>query len=203
MKVYSNLQKVRVAMATKNLKKSGLNKFAGFNYYELGDFLGQANIEFDKYNLCPVFNIKADDNGIEIATLTIYCTEDGTNVSFNTPTAEANVKGANEIQNLGSKHTYLKRYLYMNALELAEGDAVDATIGKVDKPKENIQKGEENVCKSKATEVQVKKIKELYDLENIAKMLIYYQVEKLEDLSVQQASQVIRKKTTNGTNSSN
>lgn len=91
----------------------------------------------------------------------------------------------------------------MNALELAEGDAVDATIGKVDKPKENIQKGEENVCKSKATEVQVKKIKELYDLENIAKMLIYYQVEKLEDLSVQQASQVIRKKTTNGTNSSN
>jgi hypothetical protein len=37
------LQKIRVALLEHNLKKSGLNKFQGYKYYELGDFLPIVN----------------------------------------------------------------------------------------------------------------------------------------------------------------
>ena len=37
---------------------------------------------------------------------------------FTSTIAEANVKGMLDIQQLGSKHTYLKRYLYYNYLNL-------------------------------------------------------------------------------------
>ena len=38
MNVYSKLQTARVRLQESNLKKSGENKFAGFKYFELGDF---------------------------------------------------------------------------------------------------------------------------------------------------------------------
>ncbi len=34
---------------------------------------------------------------------------------------------------MGATHTYLKRYLYLNALEIVENDFVDASIGKDEK----------------------------------------------------------------------
>ena len=37
------MQKARVELQGMNLKKSGENKFAGFKYYELGDFLPAIN----------------------------------------------------------------------------------------------------------------------------------------------------------------
>jgi hypothetical protein len=40
--------------------------------------------------------------------------------------AEANLKGAHPIQNLGAVLSYQRRYLWMAALEIVEGDAVDS-----------------------------------------------------------------------------
>ena len=40
------------------------------------------------------------------------------------------IKGSNAIQNLGGSNTYLRRYLYLNALEIVENDMYDATSGK-------------------------------------------------------------------------
>ena len=37
--IYQKLMDVRVAFHKLELKKSGLNKFAGFKYFELWDFL--------------------------------------------------------------------------------------------------------------------------------------------------------------------
>ena len=39
MSVYRKLQEARIELQSKPLKKSGKNKFAGFEYFELGDFL--------------------------------------------------------------------------------------------------------------------------------------------------------------------
>ena len=143
LNIYQKLAQVRIEVQKKCTKKSGENKFAGFKYFELKDFLSIATEELAKQGLAALFNIqKIDDvgygdsspvllNTCETATLKI--TDGKEEIVFETPTAEANVKGANDIQNLGSKHTYLKRYLYMNALELSESDTVDATIGKEEK----------------------------------------------------------------------
>ncbi len=43
--------------------------------------------------------------------------------------AEAQLKGCHPVQNLGATQTYLRRYLYVLALEIVEHDALDATTG--------------------------------------------------------------------------
>lgn len=128
-RVYSKLQKARVLLQEQQLKKSGFNSFAGFKYFELADFLPSINVIFDNLGLCSVFSISEG-----IATLRIFDSEFGGVVYFRSPTAEAGAGKAPPIQALGSMHTYLRRYLMLNALEITEHDAVDATIKK-DEPK--------------------------------------------------------------------
>jgi len=127
--VYSKLQKARVLLQELPLKKSGFNSFAGFKYFELADFLPSINTIFDDLGLCSVFSISED-----VATLRIFDSEFGGVVYFRSPIAEAGAGKAPPIQALGSMHTYLRRYLFLNALEITEHDAVDATIKK-DEPK--------------------------------------------------------------------
>jgi hypothetical protein len=127
--VYSKLQKARVLLQEQPLKKSGFNSFAGFKYFELADFLPSINVIFDNLGLCSVFSI-IDDK----ATLRIVDSESGGVIYFSSPIAEAGAGKAPPIQALGSMHTYLRRYLMLNALEITEHDAVDATIKK-DEPK--------------------------------------------------------------------
>ena len=124
-RVYSKLQKARVLLQELPLKKSGFNSFAGFKYFELADFLPSINVIFDNLGLCSVFSISEG-----IATLRIFDSEFGGVVYFRSPTAEAGAGKAPPIQALGSMHTYLRRYLMLNALEITEHDAVDATIKK-------------------------------------------------------------------------
>lgn len=124
MNVYEKLQNCRVELQGMNIRKSGKNKFAGFSYFELGDFLPHINDLFNKYKLFSNFSIK--DN---TATLTIINTEAEEKIEFTSPIAQANVKGCTEIQSLGAIHTYMKRYLYMNALEIVDSDMLDAETG--------------------------------------------------------------------------
>jgi hypothetical protein len=41
--IYDKLQQARIALQSMELKKSGHNKFAGYKYFELGDFLPAVN----------------------------------------------------------------------------------------------------------------------------------------------------------------
>lgn len=127
--VYKKLQDARVKLQSMSLKKSGYNKFADFKYFELADFLPSVNTIFAELGLCSVFSIHGDE-----AVLRIVDFETGGSIHFRSPTADAASGKAPPIQALGSQHTYLRRYLMLNALELTEHDAVDATIGK-DAPK--------------------------------------------------------------------
>jgi len=118
----------RVALSAMPLKKSGHNKFAGYQYFELGDFLPQAQGIFHGLGLAGVVSYSADR-----ATLTITDTDDGSSIEIATPMADANLKGCHPIQNLGAVQTYIRRYLWVTAMEIVEHDALDATTGS-DKP---------------------------------------------------------------------
>lgn len=122
--IEQKLQKCRVELQKKGLKKSGENKFAKFKYFELGDFIPTVNEMFNENNMFSNFSIQGD-----IATLTITDCEDKTSQTFTSNIADADVKGCTAIQSLGAVHTYLKRYLYLNALEIVENDALDASVG--------------------------------------------------------------------------
>ena len=126
MNIYEKLQTARVELQGMSLKKSGYNKFAEFDYFELGDFMPQVNRIFEKLKLFSKFDLLE-----EKAILTIVDIEKEENtLIFESSKANAEVRAANSIQQLGATHTYLKRYLYLNALEIVENDPINAIIDK-------------------------------------------------------------------------
>lgn len=132
MTVEQKLQQCRVELQKKGLKKSGKNNYAGFTYFELADFLPAVNEMFANKNLFSNFSMLDT-----IATLKITDLDDKTEVVFTSPVAELELKGCNKIQELGGTHTYLKRYLYVNALEIVEADLFDSTSGKTESEPKN------------------------------------------------------------------
>jgi len=120
--VHKKLMDARILLQQAPLKKSGHNKFAGYSYFELGDFLPTINQIFAKVGLCGVVSFDK-----ELATLTITDTEDSTEIKLTSPMAEANLKGCHPIQNLGAVETYTRRYLWVSAMEIVEHDALDSS----------------------------------------------------------------------------
>lgn len=124
MSVYKKLMEARTKLQSMQLKKSGLNKFAGYEYFELSDFLPQVQSIFSQVGLCGVVSYEQ-----EIAKLTITDIDDpAQQIVITSPMAEANLKGCHPVQNLGAVETYQRRYLWMTALEILEHDAVDAAV---------------------------------------------------------------------------
>jgi hypothetical protein len=121
-KVYAKLQKCRVELQNMELKKSGHNKFAGYRYFELGDFLPAVNTLFDVYGLA--YSLQFDR---EMATMFIIDVDTGSSIKFTCPMEQAILKGCMPVQNLGASITYITRYLLVMALAISEHDAVDAS----------------------------------------------------------------------------
>lgn len=124
MSVYKKLMEARLRLQAADLKKTGHNKFAGYNYFELGDFLPTTQAIFADLGLCGVVSF-----GAEIATLDIHDTDGGGIVSITSPMGSASLKGCHEVQNIGAVETYQRRYLWVAAMEIVEHDALDATTG--------------------------------------------------------------------------
>lgn len=182
MTVHAKLNKARVMFHALPLKKSGHNKFAGYRYFELGDFLVPALKICDEVGISCTISF-ADS----IATMRIVDIEDGSTIVLNTPLADASTKGQLPIQSLGSQHTYVRRYLWMLALEIVEHDAIDAVAGNV----EIIETG-----------LPADKLAALQDLidktgTDIAALCKHYKVKALADMNPSQysaAMQVLGKK---------
>ena len=123
MNVYKKLMAARLELQRAPLKKSGHNKFAGYLYFELGDFLPTVHEIFAKHQLAGVVSFASD-----IARLRIVDIEDGQHIEITSPMSSAALKGCHEVQNLGAVQTYLRRYLWVTALEIVEHDAIDGQM---------------------------------------------------------------------------
>ena len=126
MNVYQKLNQARELFHQQKLKKSGLNKFAGYQYFELGDFIIPALQIFERVGLTSFISF-----GKEIAEMKIINVDKPEEViTITSPMSEAALKGCHPVQNLGAVQTYLRRYLWVAALEIVEHDALDATTGR-------------------------------------------------------------------------
>jgi hypothetical protein len=125
LEVYVKLAVARAKLRAKPLKKSGLNKFAGYQYFELGDFLHPTLEIFDELGLIGVVSFTKDQ-----AELCIVDTEGGGEIVITSPFGSAALKGCHEVQNIGAVETYQRRYLWVAAMEIVEHDALDATTGR-------------------------------------------------------------------------
>lgn len=133
---------IRVELQNTKIKKSGKNKFAGFDYYELADFLPKLNELMSKYKVNDLFTIENDK-----ATLTLIKGDEKQTYSmpfviFETPLTYKKDKSGNfmkdkngdfiqvpsmqDIQYLGALNTYYKRYLYLNVFGITDGEVIDS-----------------------------------------------------------------------------
>lgn len=136
MNLYEKLLKARVDLQNKKIKKSGNNKYAGYVYFELGDFLPAVNEICLTYKLMPITTFSQ-----EMATLTIIDADKPEDkIIFTSPMADATLKGCHAIQNMGAVQTYQRRYLMMVAFEIVENDMLDGITGKPEKTADRNQK---------------------------------------------------------------
>lgn len=169
MNIYEKLNKARVAFHSEKLQKTGHNKFAGYKYFELGDFVPTAIRIFNDVGICQFVTFTN-----ETATMTIVSVDDQSQIQFTSPMGSANLKGCHEVQNIGAVETYQRRYLWTTALEIVEHDALDAQTGNSEPEQGSI------------TEAQVAKLKALLDKTPLTEQKICkaYNVETLEALPV-------------------
>jgi hypothetical protein len=121
MNIFKRLNAARSEFHQLELKKSGHNKFAGYNYFELGDFVVPALRLFEKHGICSTISFSGE------ARMDIVNVDDPSDrIVITSPMSSAQLKGCHEVQNLGAVQTYLRRYLWVAALEIVEHDAVDA-----------------------------------------------------------------------------
>lgn len=179
--IYQELQEVRYELSKKPLTKTGKNKHLGFDYFELADFLPTAIELLNQHGLTPIFRIEIDDTNLEYAYLTFI--KGNEQIVFKTPTANP-VATNNPIQMLGSKITYLRRYLYLIALDINENDSVDPDIDS--SQKENVE--------AKATPGQIATIKANGSLiANELQELGVKTVNDIQTLTKSQASDLVGK----------
>lgn len=158
MNIYEKLQEVKCKLVKMNLKKSGNNKFVGFKYYELQDIMPAINDQLRELKLTSVMRFDH-----ELATLEIINTEKpDEKIQFTMPTSSANLKGCHEVQNLGAVVTYTRRYLWLTALDITEGDVLDGGLGQDDEPdktphkKSTPKKKPDNVVLEQALKYKIK-----------------------------------------------
>ena len=197
MNIYEKIMSVRVEVIELGIKKTGYNKFSNFKYYELKDFLIATTKFFTGIKLYSRFSIiPATSTNEEIATFTIINSENTEEVeTYTIPTAECFIGrkkdgtgGADPIQNLGGKITYLRRYMYLLVLDLIEEDEVDSK--------------DQSTNKKKVVKKPVKPVEDLADTykkildlqlsaEDVKKWETYYKVNSILDCDQDQMNFIL------------
>ena len=126
MNVYQKLNEARERFHQSKLNKSGQNKFAGYKYFELSDFVVPALKIFKEVGLTSVISFGKDTADMRIVNVD----KPEEVIIITSPMSEAALKGCHPVQNLGAVETYIRRYLWVAALEVVEHDSLDATTGK-------------------------------------------------------------------------
>lgn len=132
MNVYQKLIEARKRFLAMDVKKSGVNRFADFAYFELADIVPAKTQIFADLGLVDVVSFTANE-----ATLLLINTEAPTEIiPFESPArslttvSQTGKNKMNELQGLGAEETYQRRYLYMMMLDIVEADSFDATSGR-------------------------------------------------------------------------
>lgn len=134
LNVYQKLLVARVKFLETDVQKTGKNMHLSFKYFELNDIVPVATRIFSEVGLIAIVNFTSDT-----ATMNIVNTDNpwDEGIKFEAPfnqiapiVSNMGKQATNEMQALGSSITYMRRYLYMIALDICESDSIDANAGK-------------------------------------------------------------------------
>ena len=133
MNVYQKLIEARSQFLNDGVEKSGKNMNVGFKYFELTDIVPSVTKIFKELGLIAI-----DKFTNETAYMTIVnCDAPEETIEFEAPfnqiapiVSNAGKQVTNEMQALGSSITYMRRYLYMIAMDIVENDEIEPQITK-------------------------------------------------------------------------
>jgi hypothetical protein len=197
---------IRVKLQNSKLKKTGKNTFAGFDYFELSDFLPRLNELMQEEGINDLFTIETDINEQSVAKLTLIKGNETQEYRmpfkiFDTPLTFKKDKSGNilkdkegnyiqvpsmqDIQYLGALNTYYKRYLYINAFGITDGDVIDAM------PLDDLNDKKKKKEALKVSPKQIEILLQYYKDDNLKKLLDLNKIEKIEDLPMSKANELI------------
>lgn len=135
--VYQKLLKARALFLAANPAKSGKNMQLAFKYFELDDIVPIATKIFEEVGLISLVSFEGG-----YARMSIVNTDDPNDgTTFTAPfkpiepiVSNAGKQVTNEMQALGSSITYMRRYLYMIALDICEPDEIDGNVAGTPQP---------------------------------------------------------------------
>ena len=124
--IYSKVMEARLQFLESNPKKSGRNEFQKFSYYELDDIVPTATRICNDLGIYTEIDLGANVFGY--ATMTVVNIDNPEEkVYFRIKMPELNNENMNKaLQETGSCQTYLRRYLYLQFLDIAQNDEVDS-----------------------------------------------------------------------------
>jgi hypothetical protein len=132
--------KARVLLISNEIrvKKDGTNDFSKYDYFTPDGILTILNPLLLKYSVFTQFVLIKNENTYT-GKLYVSDTETGDSLNYELESPEITIKGANPVQALGGLQTYLKRYLLMNAFNIADNkDDYDSNAQQ--EKKQDIQK---------------------------------------------------------------
>jgi hypothetical protein len=167
----------RAQFQAANVKKSGVNRYAEFKYFTLEDIIPVKTRIFYELGLLDIVSFDNDKNEARLYLFNADNTEE-VPICFKSQLAPDESLIKNPIQKVGAIQTYVRRYLYLLALDIIESDGIEATTEKPDtasdepdiiRPKKSnrpMSEGERKEIKEdlidqggEATETQIKAIK--------------------------------------------
>lgn len=159
LSVYQKLANARLDFLKSNVKKTGKNKHLQYKYFTLDDIVPVGTKVLNDNGLLKVDNFDIDGYSVS----TIYDSESDSSILFRCPFEmpapiynKDGIEVNNKVQDLGSAITYIRRYLWMIVLDIAEHDDLDSSDAEEVK---NIVE-EKATSKVPKTETEKKEIKE-------------------------------------------
>ena len=191
MNLNETIIKIRVELQNSKIKKSGKNRFAGFEYFELADFLPKLNELMLEYKVNDRYTIDND-----LAKLELIKGEERQEytmpfVIFPTPLNKNGTPSMQDIQYLGALNTYYKRYLYLNAFGITDGEVIDSMDSA------NLQKGITIKASGNIEKKTLELLSKMSELEldtnsDREEILKYYKVESNQDMTLEQLEDCIK-----------
>ena len=129
MNVYQRLLTARAKFLEHGVSKSGKHMELRYKYFELDDIVPIAIGIFTEVGLVPLVSFTDEQ-----AIMTMVNTDNpDETIQFSCPMRyPSENKMVNPVQALGAAQTYLRRYLYMIALDICEPDTIEPTTEKDD-----------------------------------------------------------------------
>ena len=192
MNIYAKIQNVKLKLLAENIKKSGYNKYSGYYYYELADFMPY----IIKY--CTDFGLFTAVTFDRVTSRLIIRDIDKPEdfVEYTSPIEELELKGCNKIQALGGTETYSRRYLYMSAFDIVENDMFDGVNGKKEKKSKDDVTDTQDASEELIDQIKVDALK--LSIENaglthlqVQGVLNYFNYNKVEEIKIKDYMEIV------------